>query len=151
MKNISMGRSIDNISSTNTINLASGTGIIIEGNKISVDATSVTLDTETQALQTQVNTIQTTANTANSKADLLGTVQSGLVTNMNTIIPYYDTLYKATISGYVSSRDDTQAIFHDKSAIWTNTKTSAVNQFLPNGVYQLKLFTSVTENSLLWE
>ena len=131
--------------------LVAGNGIKIEGNEIKIDPTSVTLDTETQQLQTQVTTKQTTANIANSKADLLGSVQSGLVDNMNIVIPYYDTLYKATIFAYVSSRDNTQAIFHDDSAIWTNTKTSAVNQILPNGVYQLKLVTGATQNLLLWE
>ena len=153
-----MGRSIDNISSTNTINLASGTGISIEGNEISVDATSVTLDTETQALQTQVNTIQTTANTANSKADLLGTVQSGLVTNMNTIIPYYDTTY-TTIDNYVRVQSrDTQQIWYDRSLIWTNTKTNQSNLELPNGMYQCKFRTlanssgvMASENHRLWQ
>jgi len=147
-----MVRRINNESdSSSSLNLTAGQGIKVEGNEIKIDVTSVALNAKTDQLQTQLTTVQTTATTANSKADLLGTVQSGLVTNMNTVIPYYDTLYKATISAYVSSRDNTQSIFHDNSAIWTNTKTSAVNQILPNGVYQLKLVTSVTENSLLWE
>ena len=153
-----MGRSIDNITSTSTMNLASGTGISIEGNEISVDATSVTLDTETQALQTQVTTIQNTANTANSKADLLGTVQSGLVTNMNTIIPYYDTTY-TTIVNYVRVQSrDTQQIWFDRSLIWTNTKTNQSNLELPNGMYVCKFRTlpnssnvQASENNRLWQ
>ena len=70
---------------------------------------------------------------------------------MNTVLPYYDTLYKATVFAYVPSRDSTQAIFHDKSAIWTDTKISAIHQILPNGVYQLKLVTGASQNGLLWE
>ena len=127
-----MVRRINNESdSSSSLNLTAGQGIKVEGNEIKIDVTSVALNAKTDQLQTQLTTVQTTATTANSKADLLGTVQSGLVTNMNTVIPYYDTLYKATISAYVSSRDNTQSIFHDNSAIWTNTKTSAVNQILP--------------------
>ena len=147
-----MVRNINNESESNsTSNLTAGQGVKIEGNEIKIDASSVTLDTETQQLQTQVTSIQSTANIANSKADLLGTVQSGLVNNMNVVLPYYDTLYKTTIFAYVTSRQNSQTLFHDKSAIWTNTKTSAVNQILPNGVYQLKLVTGASENLRLWE
>ena len=147
-----MVRRINNESdNTSSLNLTAGQGVKIEGNEIKIDPTSVTLDTEAQQIQTQLNTVQSTANTANSKADLLGTVQSGLVSNMNIVLPYYDTLYQTGVIGLVSSRDNIQHIFHDKSAIWTNTKTGATNQELPNGMYQLKLVTTVTANQLLWE
>ena len=99
-----MVRRTDNKKESSTsLNLTAGQGVKIEGTEIKIDPASVTMDTETQQLQTQVTSVQSTANTANSKADLIGTIQSGLVANMNVVLPYYDTTYK-TIVNYVSSK-----------------------------------------------
>ena len=160
-----MGRSIDNISSTNTINLASGTGISIQGNEIAVDPTTVTLDTETQQLQTQVTAIQSNANIANSKADLLGTVQSGLIDNINVannninlLLPYFDTTYTTIVNNVQVQSRDAQPIWHDRDLRWKNTKTNQSNLELPNGMYECKFRTlgnssgmGAAENHRLWQ
>ena len=154
-----MVRRINNENDSNSsLNLTAGQGVKIEGNEIKIDVTSVALNAETDQLQTQLTTVQTTANTANSKADLLGTVQSGLVTNINTVLPYYDTTY-TTIDNYVRVQSrDTQQIWFDRSLIWTNTKTNETNLELPNGMYVCKFRTlhnssgvTASENSRLWQ
>jgi hypothetical protein len=154
-----MVRRTDNKKESSTsLNLTAGQGVKIEGTEIKIDPTSVTLDTETQQLQTQVNTVQTTANTANSKADLLGTVQSGLVENINLLLPYYDTTY-TTIVNYVRVQSrDAQQIWYDRSNDWTNTKTNQSNLELPNGMYECKFRTLpnssgmiASENNRLWQ
>jgi hypothetical protein len=154
-----MVRNINNESESNsTSNLTAGQGVKIEGNEIKIDASSVTLDTETQQLQTQLTTVQTTANTANSKADLLGTVQSGLVTNINTVLPYYDTTYTTIDNNVRVQSRDSQQMWYDRSLIWTNTKTNETNLELPNGMYVCKFRTlpnssgmTASENSRLWQ
>jgi hypothetical protein len=154
-----MVRRADNKKESSTsLNLTAGQGVKIEGTEIKIDPTSVTLDTETQQLQTQVNTVQTTANTANSKADLLGTVQSGLVANINLLLPYYDTTYTTTDNYVRVQSRDTQQIWYDRSLIWTNTKTNETNLELPNGMYQCKFRTllnssdvQASENHRLWQ
>ena len=174
-----MGRSIDNISSNTTMNLASGTGISIQGNEIAVDPTTVTLDIETQQLQTQVTAIQSTANIANSKAELLasaqyglienvniahskaellGTVQSGLVNNVNLLLPYFDTTYTTIVNNVQVQSRDAQPMWHDRDLRWKNTKTNQSNLELPNGMYECK-FRSLpnssgmvaAENHRLWQ
>ena len=160
-----MGRSIDNISSNTTMNLASGTGISIQGNEIAVDPTTVTLDTETQQLQTQVTSIQSNANIANSKADLLGTVQSGLIDNINVannninlLLPYFDTTYTTIVNNVQVQSRDAQPMWHDRDLRWKNTKTNQSNLELPNGMYECKFRTLpnssgmvASENHRLWQ
>ena len=154
-----MVRRINNESdNTSSLNLTAGQGVQIEGNEIKIDPTTVTLDTESQQIQTQLNTVQSTANTANSKADLLGTVQSGLVSNMNIVLPYYDTTYTTIINNVRVKSSDTQQIWYDRSLIWTNTKTNESNLELPNGMYVCKFRTIqnssgmiASENHRLWQ
>jgi len=167
-----MGRSIDNISSNNTMNLAQGTGISIQGNEIAVDPTTVTLDSETQQLQTQVTSIQSTANLANSKAELLASAQYGLIENINVannninvannninfLLPYFDTTYTTIVNNVQVQSRDAQPIWHDRDYRWTNTKTNQSNIELPNGMYECKFRTLAnssgmiaSENNRLWQ
>jgi hypothetical protein len=168
-----MGRSIDNISSDTTMNLASGTGISIQGNEIAVDPTTVTLDTETQQLQAQVTAIQSTANLANSKAELLASAQYGLIenvaiannninvanNNINFLLPYFDTTYTTIVNSVQVQSRDAQPIWHDRDLRWTNTKTNQSNLELPNGMYECKFRTLgnssggmlAAENHRLWQ
>ena len=168
-----MGRSIDNISSDTTMNLASGTGISIQGNEIAVDPTTVTLDTETQQLQAQVTAIQSTANLANSKAELLASAQYGLIENVNIannninvannninfLLPYFDTTYTTIVNNVQVQSRDAQPIWHDRDLRWTNTKTNQSNLELPNGMYECKFRTLgnssggmlASENHRLWQ
>lgn len=161
-----MGRSIDNISSDTTMNLASGTGISIQGNEIAVDPTTVTLDTETQQLQAQVTAIQSTANLANSKAELLASAQYGLIENINVannninlLLPYFDTTYTTIVNNVQVQSRDAQPIWHDRDLRWKNTKTNQSNLELPNGMYECKFRTLgnssggmlAAENHRLWQ
>ena len=150
-----MGRSIDNISSNTTMNLASGTGISIQGNEIAVDPTTVTLDTETQQLQAQVTAIQSTANLANSKAELLASAQYGLIenvaiannninvanNNINFLLPYFDTTYTTIVNNVQVQSRDAQPMWHDRDLRWKKTKTNQSNLELPNGMYECKFRT----------
>jgi hypothetical protein len=139
-----MVRSINNESSSETVTMIQGSGIILDGNEISVDATKVAFDTELKPTADK-------ATLANDKANLLSTGQSNILNTLNTkLLPYYDNTYKCVVSKYVSSRESS-TFFNDNSTIWTNVKTGAINQELPNGFYVCKMVQGVTANGLLWE
>ena len=91
-----MVRSINNVSSSETVSLVSGSGIVLEGNEISIDASKVTFDTELNSsvasLTNSVSTIQLTQNnikvdvaTVTDKTNLLTTNQSTINSSVATL------------------------------------------------------------------